>query len=223
MKRILYMVFTIVLLLSLVGCSGEQKDLVEDLSTDENNLEAMRVEEIEYLRQQVAGLEAQIEELEQQIEVLERRLTEAESADQNVTVVNPVREVTPEEMVESTGISLKVPDDAMDVIYYVIAGESPIAQAVFTVNEKEYCLRACATAEFEPVDISGLYYDWEVVEDVEVGYCAGKVYLTGETGYISWLDIAPGINYNLTMKEGATKEGLVEMANSLFVEVQGDL
>ena len=220
-KNFLYVVMT-TMILAVAGCGKEQNVSVENELTEVAGVDSTQVEEVEELRQQITELETQIVELRQQIEVMETQMAEMETEEHTVTVVNPIREVTREEMLEEVGIPLNVPADATDVAYYVIAGESTIAQAKFSVNGLEYCLRACATGEFEPVDISGLYYTWEVQEEAEVGYCVGEVFLAGEVGYVAWLDVVPGLNYNLSIKEGATKEILIEMANTVFVEVQGD-
>ena len=222
MKKIFLYVVMTTMIFAVTGCNKEQNVSVQNEQTEVADVESTQAEEVEELRQQIAELETQIGELEQQIEVLETQVAEMEAVSNTVTVVNPIREVTREEMLPEVGIPLKVPDDATDVVYHVIAGESMIAQVKFNVNDVEYCLRACATGEFEPVDISGLYYTWEVQEEVEVGYCVGEVFFAGEVGYVAWLDIVPGLNYNLSVKEGATKEILVEMANTVFVEVQGD-
>lgn len=141
---------------------------------------------------------------------------------EGMSVVNSIRQVSYEELVKVTGIPLHIPEKAGDVVYTTIALEPPVAQATFTLDGKDVCLRAVATNELEAQDISGLYYEWETTEAVEVGYCTGTVYLKGDIGYVAWLDMAPGINYNLSLKSGATKEALVELANAVFTEVQGD-
>ena len=78
------------------------------------------------------------------------------------TLVNPVKEVTAEEMTDLTGISLKVPQGAEDIRYNVIEadGMMPMAQMTFTYQENEVFLRAQSVDDTEPVDISGLYYSW---------------------------------------------------------------
>lgn len=141
----------------------------------------------------------------------------------DMTMVNPIKRVTYEELVEATGIPLLIPGDACDVVYTTIALEPVVAQATFTLDGYEVCLRAVVTDALEERDISGLYYPWETSETVEVGYCTGTVYLKGDIGYVAWLDVAPGINYNLSLKSGATKEALVTLANAVFTEVQGDV
>ena len=139
-----------------------------------------------------------------------------------MSVVNPMKQVSYDELVEVTGIPLHVPEEATEVVYSTIALEPPVAQATFTLEGKEVCLRAVATNELEVQDISGLYYQWETTDAAEVGYCMGTVCLKEDIGYVAWLDMAPGINYNLSLKSGATKEALVELANAVFTEVQGD-
>lgn len=136
-----------------------------------------------------------------------------------MTVVNPVKQVTYEDLVEATGIPLHIPADASDVVYTTIALEPTVAQATFTLGGHEVCLRAVATTELEAQDISGLYYEWETTDTVGIGYCTGTVYLKGDVGYVAWLDVAPGINYNMSLKSGATKERLVELANAVCYQI----
>lgn len=155
----------------------------------------------------------------------ENEVNETSISNQEVggmSVVNPIKQVSYEELVKVTGIPLYIPEEATEVVYSTIAPEPPVAQATFTLDGKDVCLRAVATNELEAQDISGLYYQWEITEVIDVGYCTGTVYLKGDMGYVAWLDIAPGINYNLSLKSGATKEALVELANAVFTEVQGD-
>ena len=138
------------------------------------------------------------------------------------TLVNPVKEVTAEEMTDLTGISLKVPQGAEDIRYNVIEadGMMPMAQMTFTYQENEVFLRAQSVDVTEPVDISGLYYSWKENFQAEVGYCKAEGFLEDNAGYLSWIDVVPGIAYNLGMTENADREFLTELANAVFLPLQ---
>jgi len=144
--------------------------------------------------------------------------------DSEVQIGNPVREVTLEELINITGISLPASEEIEDVSYSVIQidGENPVAQMDFTYQGVEFFLRVQATGELEAGDISGLHYEWEEKEQAAVGYCEATVYLKEDVGYIAWLDIAPGILYNLGVTESADAESLIKAANLVFSPLQGE-
>ena len=48
-------------------------------------------------------------------------------------------------------------------------------------------------------------------------YCMEK-----DRGFIAWLDVVPGILYNLCMEKGANQEILQNLAETVFVPLQGE-
>ena len=106
--------------------------------------------------------------------------------------------------------------------YIELTNDNPIAQMNFTLDGAEAYLRVQATGELAPIDISGLYYDWTEQREVSVGSCSGFACTNGEAGYIAWLDVVPGLAYNLGMTEGASIDRLTELAGLVYVPVQGD-
>ncbi len=144
-----------------------------------------------------------------------------------VGMPNPIHETDEAGLIEATGISLPAPEDAADVSwsYIELTGEAPIAQMHFNLDGKNAWLRAQATDKTELSelpDISGLYYDWNENGEDEVAYCRATVHTNGEAGYITWLDVVPGVQYCLGMSEGASVPELVLLANQAFVPLQGD-
>lgn len=138
-------------------------------------------------------------------------------------VINPLKEVTLDEMVAETGISFCAPEGAKEVRYFVLSYDDCVmAQMKFLWNDAPAYLRAQATSAVEAEDISGLHYQWTTTSETQVGYCAATTYLKDGVGYTAWLDTAPGIVYNLCMTEGADADTLSELANAVFVPVQGD-
>ena len=149
------------------------------------------------------------------------------SGEPAVGIPNPIHETDEAGLAEATGISLPAPEFASDVSwsYIDLTGEPPIAQMNFTLGGKQALLRAQATEKTdvsELSDISGLYYDWNTSAEDEVAYCRAMIHTNGEAGYITWLDVVPGVQYCLGMTEGADVLELVRLANAVFVPLQGD-
>lgn len=156
------------------------------------------------------------------------------------SMINPVKEMTEEQMCEKTGIDLPLPEGATDVVYSVIESEDgDIAQVDFTLDGKEMNLRACHTKittlfqddpnadprDFDPNegDISGLCYNWNLVVETFVSNRDAKVHVSNDgPGYIAWLDVVPGIIYNLSMTDDADVDTLTNMAETVFVPMQGE-
>lgn len=166
-------------------------------------------------------------------------------------ITNPVTECTYDEMFDKTGIDINAPEDAEDVVYAYIEMENadPIGQVEFTVEGKEYCYRAQSTAATSIMNsigddgfymaenilnalnegvnvgaaLSGLNYEWKASATIDIGHCEGiAAFNDGAAGFVSWLDVAPGILYSLGMEDGCNQDLLMTMAEEIFVPVQGD-
>lgn len=139
-------------------------------------------------------------------------------ADSGLAIANPVREMSREELVDTCGIELNFPENAEDINYSIIELKeyNPIAQLRFSFDGIDYCMRGQYVGSEKAEDISGLYYEWELKEHAYVDYCYGVVYISGEVGYIKWLDAISGTQYSLSMSNGAKKDALIQMAELLF-------
>lgn len=146
-------------------------------------------------------------------------------ADSQLGIVNPVKELSRQELIEKSGIYLGSPDGAEDMVYSLIslAENSPIAQLRFTLDGQELCLRAQNISGENAIDISGMYYDWELTEHVFVSRNYAVVYLSADTGYIKWVYAPAGIQYSLSMAEGADRDKLIELAELVFEPLQAEL
>jgi hypothetical protein len=136
-------------------------------------------------------------------------------------VVNPVHEATADEILETLGISMNIPENAQDTEYFMIdSGEGPqMAQAVFTLDGVEYTYRIKSSSSFE--DISGAYFEWENEKDIEISYCSGKVfYNEGQEGICLWYDTVPGLMYSLYAVSGASESGLETIAGEMYVPAE---
>ena len=165
---------------------------------------------------------------------------------------NPQEELTEEEMIETTGIDLPAPSGASNVVYSIISTDAyTIAQLDFTLDGIDFTERAITTSltdlsftdltemdetsdaeeildavlnlDTDSADISGLYYDWDAFAATTVSDRDALCYCTRDgIGYIAWLDIVPGILYNLNMYSDADTTTLPEYAERIFVPMQGE-
>lgn len=143
--------------------------------------------------------------------------------EQEVSVVNPIHEVSYEEQMQMTGIGLEPLEGAENVVYTVIdvEGEDPISQIEFVYEGNNYCYRAQSTQQLETYDMSGLYYDWTEEEgSIQNRDC--KVFINEEASFIEWLDIVPGVNYNLSVDTKMDAQDLIKVADLIFKELQGE-
>lgn len=127
---------------------------------------------------------------------------------------------TCEEQAEAAGFGLKAPEGATDVIYQLISGT--LVQTKFTLDGVEYFYRGQATGSTQPFDISGLNYKWTGMAKAKVGGNDAVVRTSGEAGFIMWLDIVPGINYNLGTSSAVKADQLAKLAKEIFVPVQNE-
>ncbi len=146
--------------------------------------------------------------------------------DSQLNIANPIKQMSRQELVESCGINLGEPEGAENMAYSLIEldGGNPVAQLKFTLEGHELCLRAQAMdTQSAAGDISGLYYEWDVSQHTFVRMNYAVAYLKDDMGYIKWIDGAPGIQYSLSMAEGADVDTLVSLAEAVFHPVQGDV
>lgn len=150
------------------------------------------------------------------------------AADEDTSLVeipNPVLEVDEAGQLEKTGVALHAPEGAADELRTVIQaeGESPIAAIAFTYEGKPYEYRCQSTASVDaPDDISGMYFDWTEETEAEVQGRAAQVRVCDEAGCVLWLDVVPGFTYALSCTESVDAQTLVNVANLVFEELQGD-
>lgn len=148
--------------------------------------------------------------------------TELAVQDSGMKIANPIRQMSREELIEESGVDLGAPENAEDLVYSIIEleGANPVAQLRFTLDEQELCFRAQYIGTEKAEDISGLYYEWERKEYAYVNYCAGLAFFAGELGYIKWFDPVSGIQYSLSMTEGAKFDAMLKLAETVFVPLQ---
>ena len=139
--------------------------------------------------------------------------------DSGLTIANPVKEMSREELLEKTGIDLGPAEGAENLVYSMIdlRDAYPIAQLKCSLDGHELCLRAQEmTAQAAAGDISGMYYEWESTRNVFVSMRYAVVSLAGDIGCIKWIDAENGLHYSLSMNQGADEKLLIELAEKLF-------
>ena len=120
---------------------------------------------------------------------------------EEVSMINPWKDLTKEELTSESGLSFGVPEGAEDVIYRYLPDEN-LAEMQFTLEGDEYCARI--QPAMEKTDISGMYFDWENEEDVKIGSCAGTIgqAKTGSEDRVElcqWYDAEQGLQYSLSV------------------------
>ena len=140
------------------------------------------------------------------------------SEEQGSELPNPVKLSSYDEILETLGMTLKVPEDAENVIYQIIdiENEAPIAEAIFKKGRTNCTYRVRSTSE--PEDITGAYYDWTVTKEIEISYCSGEIsFIEGEEGICLWYDTVPGLMYSIFVDTDASEEFLLEIANEVYI------
>lgn len=139
-------------------------------------------------------------------------------------VVNPIHEVTHDEMVEKTGVDIDAPEESTDVSYVYIDDEPLFAEVNFTMNGVEWCYRA-QMGQADPQILSGMYYNWTDTAEGEVDYCTATVSVCdGEekAACVTWYDVVPDISYSLSAFDAADMDEALSMAKLVFQPAQGD-
>ncbi len=116
------------------------------------------------------------------------------------------------------------PESAESVTIHVLELDGlTVAETVFVYDGIQYAYRTAATVSLNLIDISGQEGDYTAVEPVMVAYCSGQLSLTADgAGKLLWMDIVPGLVFSLSTEGNASADVLSELANQLFIPMQGD-
>jgi hypothetical protein len=104
------------------------------------------------------------------------------AAGDDVTLANPWKDMTKDELAQVSGFSFGLPEGAKDVIYRWMESDG-LAEMQFKMDGDEYCARAQSAelSEGELMNISGAYFQWDHEEATEVNGCRGTLGLA-QTG-----------------------------------------
>lgn len=132
---------------------------------------------------------------------------------------------TASQILRATGLNVTVaPDDAENITYNAFRLDGlTVAETTFQIDGITYAYRMAATMELLEnfADISGMDGPFARIAAGEVYWCRAKLnFNDGGQGKILWFDLVPGILYSMSMDRDASREALLDMANSLFEPAQ---
>jgi hypothetical protein len=119
----------------------------------------------------------------------------------STSLANPWVDMTAEELSDASSLSFGVPEGAENVIYRYMESDH-LAEMQFTIGNDEFCARIQPADE--PMNISGMFFEWENEEDVKIGSCTGTIgqAQTGSEDYVElcqWYDADQGLQYSLSV------------------------
>ena len=119
----------------------------------------------------------------------------------NMALANPWEDLTVEQLSDESGLSFGVPEGAENVIYRYLQ-EDNLAEMQFTMDSDEFCARIQPADE--PMNISGMYFEWENEEEVNIGGCTGTIgqAQTGSEDFAElcqWYDSEQKLQYSLSV------------------------
>ncbi|GEM_PF-6175277 len=141
---------------------------------------------------------------------------ELELFNKHVQVANPWVDTTAEGLKASLGYEFKLPEGSTNAVYRMNTSVK-MGEVDFTYDNMKYTARIQATSAL--TDISGVYANWDVVDDCNVNGAAGKSMRSlgkDETiDVIYWYDAKKGLSYSLMTKakdlDGFDIEAIAEM------------
>ena len=129
-------------------------------------------------------------------------------------------------IMEVLGYDVNVaPAGAEDVTYGAVPRDGlAVAYCEFTLNGIRWTYSMASTDQvtlpFQ--DISGLP-DYGTPEDAKILWCPASVSCDDSgAGKVIWFDVVPGLVYSLSTDTGASRDALLDMADTLFTPAQGD-
>lgn len=122
-----------------------------------------------------------------------------ENTDTPSAMPNPMEEVTDETMIEELSYGIKLPNGAQNIETYLISGE--LFERRFEMDGISYTFRTQKADAYE--DISGMYYEWDVTDPVELGTFrsgdAMRAITEEETvDVVNWYDTSVNANFSLS-------------------------
>ena len=149
------------------------------------------------------------------------QLDSTETDDGGQKAINPWRECSRQEAYDTVPNLFKAPDDASDINWSIMDSKqetyaSPLIQLTFEMSGTRFCAREQLVTNEEITDISGMYYDWQVIDKVRLanwgeGNMEGEVRAfhsdDEDAQLVLWFDIETGAAYSLSAS-GPDLDGL---------------
>lgn len=156
-----------------------------------------------------------------------------------------------DEMVEKSGINLEAPNGADTIEYAYCEGDVQYAETTFTFEGVTYVYRAQFTdaTDIRTCTDGTVAEETEALEDsvsegtnigvalagdnIALSFNEGNMVTVNDregiflkndedAGLVTWLDVAPGVLYTMTMDKDCSEDKLMEMAESCFAPMQGE-
>lgn len=129
--------------------------------------------------------------------------------DNSDRAVNPWRECTEQEANNAVPNMFKAPQDAKNISFSMMEaqGENVLVQMTFDLSGTEFCAREQTVSTEKITDISGMYYDWQLIDRVTMANWGGGNMVGEARGYhsddedaqlILWYDVETGAAYSLS-------------------------
>lgn len=142
-------------------------------------------------------------------------------AEKSVSLPNPIKDSSAEEMKEKFGVVFNFPEGAENFVYTTI--NDKLFQVDFNWKGAECNVREqtvdSENSDDNIEDISGFYYEWKNESDVNVYGKKAKAKWTNDgegniVGICIWRD--DDKVFSVSMRENASEENLLELANSVY-------
>ncbi len=203
------------LALQLAACGASDNQTVSSDKTESvtDNSQSQDDEETTDENTESAG-EATADGAEEVVDT-ENNPEASDNNEEAVGMANPWRSCTEEEAIAACPRMFKLPEDGLVASWSMMDAEDsesgvpgPVVQLDFRMEGMDYTARAQYGAS-EDADISGLYYDWDVTDDITLanwgeGNMQGKLSRHIEDGWTvdlcTWYDIEIGIAYSLSVE-----------------------
>lgn len=139
------------------------------------------------------------------------------SAHADSQLVNPMQEVTREEVAEIIDIDIYVPKDAEDVRFFTITADKDpaLVQMDFRLNGKAYTFRA-AVSDLQDAALSGVYFTAPDVSIAQILGTEGVITTQDLTSVLMWTDITTGTNCSLVCTDCEDSGVLLDVAEEIF-------
>lgn len=140
-------------------------------------------------------------------------------------IANPWTESDCQGVLEATGIELLPPEGATDICYQYMEAEK-MAEVSYELDGAQWVYRAQPAAEL--LEISGMNYDWDAVDDATVAERTAKYYVhvsedVADIMVVDWYDAVPGITYSLSASAQELNGMDIQVyAENIFVPCQGE-
>lgn len=127
-----------------------------------------------------------------------------------------------EELENTLGIRFNLPENISKEKFNI--EEDNTISAKFMWNKSKCELRVQVSDELNLVDISNISCDWDKTESVKISYNDAQVKISSKdkTSICIWWDQITGLQYSVSMKNNSDLERIVELANILYFQHQGE-